>query len=105
MPSIQATNSQAAISAKEATRAYNEKAKAQKEAEENALSYKEELKKAREEKAQKDAAEKKALIRREPVDGQGSTIAKKSAQQMLDLLTELAGTPNMPTNIVGNTNG
>lgn len=103
MSSIQVINTQNAISAKEATRAYNEKAKVQKEAEEKMLSYKEELQKARDEEVQKAAAQKKAVIKRVPVDGQGSTVAKKSAQQMLDLLTELAGTPNMPANIIGNT--
>jgi len=103
MPTINTTNTPANTSAKEATRAYNEKAKARKEAEENAISYKEELKKAREDKA-KAEADKKAMIKREPVDGQGSTIAKKSARQMLDLLANFATVPNMPTNLVGGNN-
>ena len=103
MPSIQIRNTQDAINTKEMNRAYNEKARERKEVGENVLSYKEELKKAREDE-QKATAQKRALEKRRPVDGQGSIVAKKSAQQMLDLLTELAGTPNMPMNIVGNTN-
>ena len=102
MSSIQVKNAQNVMNARDMTRAYDEKIRERKEVEEKAYSYKEELKKAREEE-QETNVKKKAMIKKEPVDGQGSTVARKSAQQMLDLLTELAGKPNMPANIIGNT--
>lgn len=101
MENFEIKNSLETSRAREASRAYSERAKERRAEEEKELSYKEELKKAREEHAAEEKRQKKI---NEPKDSQSATVAKKSAQEMLDLLAELTSTPNISANSFTNTN-
>ena len=89
------------VYANKSNQAYNKKtsAKDTKDAEEKTLSYKEELRKAREEKDAADAAKKKLQREKQPISPESVTLAKKTSQEMLEILSMFSEAPNIPTNL------
>ena len=87
--------------ANKASQDYNKKASAKntKDADEKALSYKEELRKAREEKDAADAAKKKQQREKQTISPESVTLAKRTSQEMLDILSMFSEAPNIPTNL------
>lgn len=72
---------------------------------EKILSYKEQLKKAKEAREQQaEALQKKKQDEEQPISQESATLARKSAEEMLELLSTFASTPNIPTNFTNNGN-